>query len=88
MSGWLLLGMPGYAYASGWEASWLAGGLLLGTYLNWLIVAPRLRVYSELADNSLTLPEYFSNRFDDKAAIRVISAFLSCCSSCSTPALA
>lgn len=75
MSGWLLLGMPGYAYAAGWEASWLGMGLLLGTYLNWLIVAPRLREYSELANNSLTLPEYFSNRFDDQAAIRVISAF-------------
>lgn len=75
MSGWLLLGMPGYAYVAGWEASWLGLGLLLGTYLNWLIVAPRLRVYSQLAGDSLTLPQYFSNRFEDKIAIRVISAF-------------
>jgi len=75
MSGWLLLGMPGYAYAAGWEASWLAGGLLLGTYLNWLIVAPRLRDYSEAAGNSLTLPQYFSNRFGDKVLIRSIAAF-------------
>ncbi len=75
MSGWLLLGMPGYAYAAGWEASWLGLGLILGTYLNWLIVAPRLRVYSQLAGDSLTLPQYFSNRFNDKVAIRVISAF-------------
>lgn len=75
MSGWLLLGMPGYAYAAGWEASWLGLGLILGTYLNWLIVAPRLRVYSQLAGDSLTLPQYFSNRFQDKTAIRVISAF-------------
>lgn len=74
MSGWLLLGMPGYAYAAGWEVSWLAGGLLLGTYLNWLIVAPRLRDYSEASGNSLTLPQYFSNRFDDKVLIRTISA--------------
>lgn len=75
MSGWLLLGMPGYAYVAGWEASWLGLGLILGTYLNWLIVAPRLRVYSQLAGDSLTLPQYFSNRFDDKTAIRIISAF-------------
>lgn len=75
MSGWLLLGMPGYAYAAGWEASWLAGGLLLGTYLNWLIVAPRLRDYSEAAGNSLTLPQYFSNRFNDRVLIRSIAAF-------------
>lgn len=75
MSGWLLLGMPGYAYVAGWEASWLGLGLILGTYLNWLIVAPRLRVYSQLAGDSLTLPQYFSNRFGDKTAIRVISAF-------------
>lgn len=74
MSGWLLLGMPGYAYAAGWEASWLGGGLLLGTYLNWLVVAPRLRDYSEAAGNSLTLPQYFSNRFNDKVLIRSISA--------------
>jgi sodium/proline symporter len=75
MSGWLLLGMPGYAYIAGWEASWLGLGLIIGTYLNWLIVAPRLRVYSQLAGDSLTLPQYFSNRFNDKVAIRVISAF-------------
>lgn len=75
MSGWLLLGMPGYAYVAGWEASWLGLGLLLGTYLNWLIVAPRLRTYSQLAGDSLTLPQYFSNRFNDKIAIRAISAF-------------
>ena len=75
MSGWLLLGMPGYAYVAGWEASWLGLGLILGTYLNWLIVAPRLRVYSQLAGDSLTLPQYFSNRFNDKVAIRAISAF-------------
>jgi sodium/proline symporter len=75
MSGWLLLGMPGYAYVAGWEASWLGLGLIIGTYLNWLIVAPRLRVYSQLAGDSLTLPQYFSNRFKDKVAIRVISAF-------------
>lgn len=75
MSGWLLLGMPGYAYVAGWEASWLGIGLLVGTYINWLVVAPRLRDYSQAANDSLTLPEYFSNRFEDKTMIRVISAF-------------
>ena len=65
MSGWLLLGLPGYAFASGLEASWLAAGLLGGTWLNWLLVARRLRIYSAAANDSLTLPEYFANRFAD-----------------------
>ncbi len=50
MSGWLLLGLPGYAYAAGIEAFWLAGGLLVGTWLNWLISAKRLRTYSIQTD--------------------------------------
>lgn len=75
MSGWLLLGMPGFAYIAGWEAMWLALGLLIGTYLNWWLVAPRLRSFSQQANNSLTLPDYLSNRFDDRVAIRSISAF-------------
>ena len=76
MSGWLLLGLPGYAYLAGVESLWLAGGLLLGTWLNWLICAKRLRTYSITADNSLTLPEFLSRRFDDKSKlIQTISAF-------------
>ncbi|CAM3625598.1 sodium/proline symporter PutP [Parendozoicomonas haliclonae] len=67
MSGWLLLGLPGYAFASGLEAFWLAAGILGGTWLNWLLVARRLRVFSQAAGNSLTLPEYFSNRFQDSS---------------------
>ena len=75
MSGWLLLGLPGYAYAAGIEAFWLAGGLLVGTWLNWLINAKRLRTYSITTD-SLTLPEFLSRRFNDKSKlIQVISAF-------------
>ncbi|MFT6430457.1 MAG: sodium/proline symporter [Halopseudomonas sp.] len=75
MSGWLLLGLPGYALAAGYEATWIAGGLLAGTYLNWLIVARRLRVYSHAVNDSLTLPAYFEFRFEDKSrALRVISA--------------
>ncbi|GGX59358.1 sodium/proline symporter PutP [Saccharospirillum salsuginis] len=75
MSGWLLLGLPGAMYASGLGASWIAIGLLVGTYINWLVVAPRLRSYSQAANDSLTLPEYFSNRFEDTVAIRAIAAF-------------
>ena len=75
MSGWLLLGLPGYAYSAGFEAAWLAVGLLIGTYLNWRIVARRLRAYSEAADNALTLPEFFEQRFEDRSRLlRVISA--------------
>ncbi len=75
MSGWLLLGLPGYAYASGFEAFWIAGGLLLGTWLNWSIVARRLRIYSEMAGNALTLPAFFEHRFDDSSRLlRIISA--------------
>jgi len=75
MSGWLLLGLPGYAYASGLESLWLASGLLLGTWLNWRLVAARLRTASEQAGNALTLPQYFSNRFHDHSGlIRVVSS--------------
>ncbi|MDJ0806768.1 MAG: sodium/proline symporter PutP [Gammaproteobacteria bacterium] len=75
MSGWLLLGLPGYAYLSGMESIWLAGGLLVGTWLNWRILAARLREASERAGNALTLPEYLSNRFDDHSGlIRIVSA--------------
>lgn len=75
MSGWLLLGLPGYAYAAGMEAMWLAGGLLIGTWLNWLVNAKRLRTYSITTD-ALTLPEFLSRRFHDNSKmIQVISAF-------------
>ncbi|MGR5068362.1 MULTISPECIES: sodium/proline symporter PutP [Vibrio] len=75
MSGWLLLGLPGYAYAAGIEAFWLAGGLLVGTWANWLINAKRLRTFSIQTD-SLTLPEFLSRRFNDKSKlIQTISAF-------------
>ena len=76
MSGWLLLGLPGYAFSSGLESIWLGAGLLIGTWLNWLLVAKRLRTYSFEADDSLTIPEFFANRFEDKSHyLRVISAF-------------
>ncbi len=67
MSGWLLMGLPGVAYFTGAsDAMWTAIGLAIGTYLNWLFVAKRLRKYSEVAGNSITLPDFFSNRFHDK----------------------
>lgn len=76
MSGWLLLGLPGYAFAAGLESLWLAGGLLLGTWANWLFTAKRLRTYSIVANDSLTLPEFFANRFQDGSRLlQVISAF-------------
>ena len=75
MSGWLLMGLPGYAYIAGLESFWIAIGLCIGTYLNWKFVAKRLRKYTEYAGNSLTIPDYFENRFkDDSKILRIISA--------------
>ena len=75
MSGWLLLGLPGAAYLSGLEASWIAIGLAIGTYLNWKFVAKRLRQYTEIAGDSLTLSDFFENRFrDKKKVLRLVSA--------------
>ena len=78
MSGWLLMGLPGVAYFTGAsDAMWTAIGLAIGTYLNWKFVAKRLRKYSEVANNSITLPDFFSNRFHDKKNILMtISAFI------------
>jgi sodium/proline symporter len=77
MSGWLLLGLPGYAYASGMEAIWIAIGLAVGTYCNWKIVARRLRKYTEIAGDSITLSAYFQNRFKDPSPIlRIVSALI------------
>jgi len=76
MSGWLLLGLPGFAFTSGATSLWLAGGLLVGTWANWIICAKRLRTFSIEADNALTLPEFFARRFDDKSKLlQTISAF-------------
>ena len=76
MSGWLLMGLPGVAYWCGLaDAAWTAIGLAVGTYLNWLLVSKRLRRYSIRANNSITLPEFFSNRFrEDKKVIMMLSA--------------
>lgn len=70
MSGYLLMGLPGLAYFCGAnEAVWTAIGLAIGTYLNWKFVAKRLRKYSEVAGNAITIPDFFSNRFHDKKHI-------------------
>ena len=76
MSGWLLMGLPGVAYWYGLaDAFWTAFGLAVGTYLNWLFVSKRLRRYSVRANNSITLPEFFSNRFrENKKTIMLLSA--------------
>lgn len=75
MSGWLLLGLPGMIYSDGLVASWIAVGLLIGAYLNWHYIAKPLRVYTHYLNDSITIPDYFSNRFeDDKNIIRVITA--------------
>ena len=70
MSGWLLMGLPGVAYWFGVaDAAWTAIGLAIGTYINWLVVSKRLRRYSIRANNSITLPEFFSNRFREKSKV-------------------
>ena len=69
MSGWLLMGLPGSMYALGTGQAWIAIGLLIGTIINWLIIAKPLRAYTIVAGNSLTLPEYLTNRFHDKKNI-------------------
>ena len=76
MSGWLLMGLPGVAYWCGLaDAFWTAFGLAVGTYLNWLFVSKRLRRYSVRANNAITLPEFFSNRFrENKKTIMLLSA--------------
>ncbi|WP_192459311.1 sodium/proline symporter PutP [Musicola keenii] len=77
MSGWLLMGLPGAVFLSGISESWIAIGLTLGAYLNWKWVAGRLRVHTEVNHNALTLPDYFSHRFDDQSKLlRVISALV------------
>ncbi len=90
MSGWLLMGLPGVAYWCGLaDAAWTAIGLAIGTYLNWLIVSKRLRRYSVRANNAITLPEFFSNRFRENkkvicslAALFILVFFTVYASSC------
>lgn len=74
MSGWMVMGLPGAMYLSGLANIWIAVGLVAGAYLNYLIVAPRLRAYTEIANDSITLPEFFENRFEDKTRLLRIAS--------------
>lgn len=75
MSGWMLMGLPGYAYLHGLSAFWTGIGLIIGTWANWVLVSTRLRHYTEVANNSLTIPDYLSNRFEEKKnGLRLICA--------------
>src|SRR5699024_1525847 len=76
MSGWLLLGLPGAIYATGFGEAWMAIGLSIGAYLHWQFIAKRLRVYTEVSDKSITVPDYLGNRFKDQYLLRVISALV------------
>ncbi len=77
MSGWLLLGLPGLAYLTGLSsAGWTAIGLAIGTYLNWKLIAKRLRIFTHKAHDSITVPEFFKNRFGDKKAITSVISSL------------
>lgn len=69
MSGWLIMGLPGAIYTTGLIEGWIAVGLLIGAYLNWRLVAPRLRAYTEIAGNSITLPSFFENRLRDRSRL-------------------
>ena len=72
MSGWLLMGLPGAVYSLGTGQIWIAVGLFIGTALNWIFVAKRLRRYTIRANNSLTLPKYLENRFHDKHRVLLL----------------
>jgi len=75
MSGWMLMGLPGALYLSGMSSAWIAIGLVIGAFVNYLIVAPRLRVYTEVAKDSVTIPDYLENRFNDKTRLlRLLSS--------------
>ena len=75
MSGWMLMGVPGFAYLAGLNAGWIAIGISIGTWANWSFVAARLRQYTELAGNALTLPEFLQNRYHDTSnLLRIVPA--------------
>lgn len=77
MSGWLLMGLPGAIYVSGLVEAWIAIGLTVGAYLNWLFVAPRLRAYSQVSNDSITIPSYLENRLKDTTRlIRIVSGII------------
>lgn len=77
MSGWMIMGLPGSVYSTGLSAMWITVGLSLGAYINYFVVAPRLRVYTELAGDAITLPDFFKNRLDDRNNyLKIISGLI------------
>ena len=77
MSGWLIMGLPGAIFLTGLLESWIAIGLLIGSYLNWLVVAPRLRAYTGVSNNSITVPTFFENRTRDRShSLRIVSSLI------------
>lgn len=77
MSGWMLMGLPGAFYVAGFSEVWLAIGLVVGAYVNYRVVAPRLRLYTYMAKDSITIPDFFENRFADTSRLlRLVSAIV------------
>lgn len=77
MSGWILMGLPGALFVSGLSSAWIAIGLVLGAYVNYLIVAPRLRVYTEIAEDAVTIPDFLEKRFADKSGmLKIVSSLI------------
>ena len=77
MSGWLLMGLPGAIFVGGLSEAWIGLGLLVGTYLNWKIVAHRLRCYSQQCGDAITIPDFICNRFRDRTGVsRIVAAVI------------
>lgn len=77
MSGWMLMGLPGAVYSTGISSMWLGIGLTIGAYFNYRLLAPRFRIYTEVASDSLTVPDYLENRFkDDSKMLRLVSGVI------------
>ena len=77
MSGWMLMGLPGAVYLTGISSFWLGIGLTIGAYFNYRLLAPRFRIYTEIANDSLTIPDFLENRFKDKSnMLRLVSGIV------------
>ncbi|HEX6923276.1 MAG TPA: sodium/proline symporter PutP [Bacillales bacterium] len=77
MSGWMVMGLPGALYVTGLSSAWIAIGLSIGAYVNYLVVAPRLRTYTEIANDSITIPDFMEHRFADRSNIlRLVSGII------------
>nr|MBQ4320536.1 sodium/proline symporter PutP [Clostridia bacterium] len=77
MSGWLLMGLPGSILVAGFGEVWVAIGLAIGSYLAWLLIAKRLRIFSEKANNAITIPQYLNNRFRaSNKALQIVCAVI------------